>query len=401
MTIAITKQNRNHKVFSIFLALYPVLCIYKAFGNFTIGDVILMGFITVEIIKGKCFKNIVPLFIIYGIYIFIAQQLNFITTSDNGIIPQISAATIRALKLLFYIFAIVCIAGSYLFDYSVFKKWLIIIGLVASFFLFYQYIMYFGFGRIVLGQIPGLEVYLKEYIESNLDYETFYSYSFRPCSIFLEPAMLAQYMIVPLSILLFSKGVIRGRAIYTVICSLAIILSTSGQGVLYLAIVFTYFSLAYIKRKSVSILVAILIISLSIVAYEIIEPFSAAVDRLVLGEDAQDARLGAYSYCFNLNSWDSIFGKGYGCIPNGLYMSGGAYVWYGAGLIGLLLAICLFIQVYFKNNITESRVLTILFFTMLWGTALFYNYMFFWFFTIIIAISHPAISYAKFKVKHA
>lgn len=398
--IELSKSSKN-RVFAIFLALYPILCIYKAFGNFTIGDVVLIGFIVVETIKGRTFKNIFPMFIIYGIYILTSQMLDFSFAEDYNITSQINAAIIRAIKILFYIFAIVCLAGSRICNFFTLRRWLIIVGLATSIFMFYQYIMFFGFGKVVLGQIPGLEIYLKEYTTDNLDYEAFYNYTFRPCSLFLEPAMLAQFMIVPIAMLLFSTDEISRKKLYLIIFTLATILSTSGQGVLYLSMVYAIFSFVFTKNKLLSIMIALSIALIGAIGYEFIEPLSSAVDRLVTGEEAQESRFGTYEYCFDLEAWRMLFGNGYGCTHDGLYMAGAAYVWYGAGIIGLFCAILLFVQVYIKCKPILSRALTLLFFAMLWGTALFYNYMFFWFFTIIIVVAYPFVVDSKKKIKHA
>ena len=54
--VSINKDNRTEigiyeKAFSIFMALYPLLCIYKGISNFTIGDLILIVFFFVALFK--------------------------------------------------------------------------------------------------------------------------------------------------------------------------------------------------------------------------------------------------------------------------------------------------------------------------------------------------------------
>ena len=56
--LSINKDNRTEigiyeKAFSIFMALYPLLCIYKGISNFTIGDWILIVFFFVVLFKQK------------------------------------------------------------------------------------------------------------------------------------------------------------------------------------------------------------------------------------------------------------------------------------------------------------------------------------------------------------
>lgn len=77
MTMAsINKDNRTEigiyeKAFSIFMALYPLLCIYKGISNFTIGDLILIAFFFVALFKQKTIilQKILSLFTPYMRYL--------------------------------------------------------------------------------------------------------------------------------------------------------------------------------------------------------------------------------------------------------------------------------------------------------------------------------------------
>lgn len=165
-------------------------------------------------------------------------------------------------------------------------------------------------------------------------------------------------------------------------------MSTSAQGFFYLAITYLFYTLFRIKRKYISVFILCLLVIIMIWSYENIEPIKFSIDRLLYSENASGARLDTYSYCFELEPIQMLFGNGYGCTRNNEYFAGGAYVWYGTGLVGLCFAVYLFGRMFSKHNKLITNLIVLIFFVMFWSTALFYNYMFFWFFSIILGTSN-------------
>lgn len=370
------------KLFSILLAFYPVLCLYAAFSSFTIGDVFLIILLIMYFLNGGRIKINAPLLPIFVCYIILVLLLRVAFSTDNDTVIQGNAALIRGLKLLFYTIGVISV-GTSLLNFKVFAKYTIWIGTAASCFMIFQYICFLALGIVVLGQIPGLALHLTEYTE--IDYETFYSNTFRPCSIFLEPAMYVQYMMIPLSIVLFTKTIfsVKIKFFLALLFTTTCFMSTSGQGILYITLLYSIYAFNTFKNKFVLVIILIVFFIIALISYNIVEPFQFAVDRLLKGEDAQDARLGTYHYCYEMTGWRMIFGNGYGIIPNNEYLAGAAYVWYGGGIIGLFLVLLTYMNYYVKSKPLFSRFVCFIFFVMLWGTAIFYNYMLFWFFSII------------------
>lgn len=370
------------KLFSVFLALYPLLCLYKAFSRFTIGDVILILFCFCSLMSGvKIDKKILIVagFASYALVFLLLNGLFSTQTASSNLV----ALLFRLLKFIFYMFCVLTCGKKYV-DFYLFKKSILIVSVAASAFMVLQYIAYYAFGKILLGRIPGLSLFLDEY--STIDYSTFYSYYFRPSSFFLEPAMFSQFMCVPLTLVLFDQttAMKKSRIALALLFTCCMVLSTAGQGILYIVVIYLLFVFRIVrnKLKAFGILCAFIIIFWC--AYQYIAPMNAAVNRLLFTDSSADARLGTYSTCFHLDILHMLFGYGYGMTPNGEWMAGAAYVWYGCGIIGLVFAICIFVSFFRSATNNFSKMICIIFFAMFFGTGLFYNYMLFWFFSLMI-----------------
>lgn len=378
-------SEKSQKCFSIFIALYPILCIYKAFYKFTIGDIILILFFATSLF-GQIKKDRRFAFVaVFAVYAFFDLCVNLIFSRVTGVYIS-SSLMFRLIKFIFYMLCVFTCGKKY-FDFKVFQKTLLIAAAAACFYMIFQYVMYYGAGKIVLGRIPGLTLYLDEY--SKLDYSIFYSYNFRPSSFFLEPALFCHYIIVALILTLFTNQMPKGlnRIFMSVLLTAGIPMSTAGQGILYLIIAYMIFGLKGIKKKSWAILFIFFAVVVALICYNKIEVFQYAVDRLLFNSNASYARLGTYRYVFNLDGLPMLFGYGYGTTPNNEYLAGAAYVWYGCGIIGFIMSLGIFGTFYRNANNWMAKTICITFFVMFFGTGLFYNYMLCWYFTIILCTS--------------
>lgn len=381
--------NINIRIlYSIFFAIYPLLCIYKGFYHFTIGDVILMLFFVFALLDylffSKNFKKIIfneqfTIFFIASIYFLVNTLIN--SQLQNLDTESLFTLVFRLAKFIFYMLS-VFLCTPRMLDYKIFKKTIIFVGIISTIFIMMQYLFYYAFGKIVLGQINGLTVYLDEY--AKLDYDKIFDYNFRPSSFFLEPSMFTQFLIVPLTLSVFDplkKNKLINITI-NIFLTIGIILSTSGQGFFYIFIVYLLYFFYTIKNKLQFLLYLLLFLLLVILLYNNFEVFKFSVDRFLFNKNASSARLGAYSYCLSLKNFELLFGFGYGNVIKDVYFPGTAYIWYSGGLIGLMIILFLFFIFYKKANFLFTKIISILFFVMFFGTALFYNYMIFWFFSI-------------------
>ncbi len=391
-----TKNIRTvlQKLFSVFLAVYPLLCIYKAFYKFTIGDVILMFFLVLGIMRPfKLDFRVLSIgaFVGFTVFAFILNMVFFQSMSSLAI----PAYALRLIKLIFYLLCAV-INGKAFFKTKYFEKAIFITAIGVCAFLFFQYGMFYGTGTVILGRIPGLTVYLQEYLE--LDYEAIYSYSFRPCSLFLEPANFCQFMVVPLALSLFSKNISRKeRIFYVVIFTVGMLLSTSAQGMLYLAVVYVAYFIRGTKRKSLIVVFMAIAIIVAIVMYSEVSVIKTAVDRL-FNENAVGARFGSYSYLKTMEGIHLVLGYGYGVVPEDEFLAGAAYIIYGCGMFGFASVCLMFYELYRRAWGNKGKVICFIFFIALFGTSIFYNYMLFWYISIILCVRDSEKSSAPQKV---
>ncbi len=376
----------TNKCFSVFLALYPLLCLYKAVFRFTVGDVLLFLFfflaITHPVERDRRFVP-VALFIGYAFMILLVN-LAFVQLRATDDMPVL---LLRILKFTFYLFCVFT-CGKTFFDKDIFFKSILFLGVAACIYIVIQYIAYYVFHKILLGYPQFLPIYLENYTE--LNYERVYSIYFRPSSFFLEPAQFSQYVAVPLAMVLFSDKPPKGpfRVVLAGAFTAGIVLSAAGQGILYLLTLYVIFGFRAIKNKTFALCFFLAALLIAIFCYHYIPVVQIPVSRL-FNENATGARFGSYRYAAEQPLLYSLFGWGYGVVPNTTFMAGAAYVWYGTGLIGLVLAISIFITFYYHGHTLLSHTLCLLFFIMFFGTSLFYNYMVFWYFTLIANTSRP------------
>lgn len=383
------RESRINRVFSVFMALYPILCIYKAFSRFTIGDVILIAFCALALVQPVKMDKRMPMVFMFVFYAIFALCINMIfsriTTEYNSF-----SLWFRLIKFIFYMVCVFVCGKRYL-NVKIFKKSMIFVAQMASLFMILQNILFYGANKIVLGQIPGLPLYLDEYAEIN--YNLIFSYNFRPSSFFLEPALFCHYMIVAVIIVLFDREIqSHYKRIFNIgLMTFSILLSTSGQGILYLIIVYSIYIFKGIKNKVRALGVMLFALLASYLLYLKVDAVNFAVNRLLFSNSASQARLGTYKHCFSLEGFAALFGVGYGATYNGEYMAGAAYIWYGCGILGLLLVICMFGSFYKNAKTQEAKVLSLIFFVMFFGTGLFYNYMVYWYFTLMLVIGSISV----------
>lgn len=375
-----TKTTKTTQLYSVFLAFYPVLCIYKAIGRFTVGDILLILFLFYALLSGKRMNRrifrVFAVFISYSIISFIVANCLYVNDEFN-------ATLFRLLKLMFYTACVIYVSQDYI-DICKLKTWVVRISIFGSIYIFIQYTAYYAFDKILHGWIPGFPVYLEEYTMSN--YEVKYSYLFRPTSFFLEPAMFCQYAVIGLVFVLFTneKELKKSSIINGVIILFGIIMSTSGQGLFLAGIIIIVFLVKIFRNKLKAYLILGSTCLCAYITYLTNTVVNSTVNRLLIGSDAFNARVGSFKFISEIDGISLLIGYGYGKTPLNEYLVGGAYVWYGCGLVGFVLAVCMFVQIYRIAGCITGKMITFIFFLMFLGTALFYNYMFFWFFSLAL-----------------
>lgn len=377
------EQGSYNKWFSVFMVLYPILCIYKGVSSITVGDVLLIlfflaGFLNQKPIRIGSREALIFLFVVYAFTMMFVNGL-FLQLRNK---QDVTAMLIRLIKFSVYMLCAVTI-GSRCINVDVFKKTLYTVTIAVCSFLVLQYIFYYTSGTVIRGFIPGVALHLDEY--ASMNYEALFQKNYRPSSFFLEPSMFCQYVIVALVFALFDTQLSnKSRILLVVSFAVGMLMSTAAQGIAYLTVAFFVFALKSIKNKGYALIFLVVLVCVALFCYNKIEVVKTTADRLLFNKSAANARFGSYEYCFNMGVLHGMIGYGYGATAYDQYMAGATYIWYGCGIVGLLIVFLIFYALH-KNAISiRHRVLCVLFFVMFFGTSLFYNYMVYWYFSLIM-----------------
>ncbi|MGN1315817.1 MAG: hypothetical protein ACI4VW_02025 [Acutalibacteraceae bacterium] len=376
------KPSGLNKMFSVFLALLPVIAIYSSgISGFNLADIIIMLFLVASILFGskRKFKidGRITTILLFCVYVCTLPLLIGAVESSS----PLSDVIIRTIRILFYIISAVFLSRRHL-DTEIFKKSVITVSMLAVGYILIQYVFYYAFGRFLVGYLPFLEVYQSGY--EGVDYlSRFETQFFRPTSFFLEPAHCSRYLIIGFVLTLFNRRMRKRNYICAVIIALGILFTTSGQGYAMVLIVFVCF-VFFNPYKTVSIknmgrIFAVLVFATAVI---LILYFSTDIIQNTISRISNDSSMGAFSArmgtFFEVLDEEPlylIFGHGYGAVPyENAWMSGITYILYGSGVIGLLILFTFFVKSIISRK-TANRVLALVFFFLFFTDDAFNSYM--------------------------
>lgn len=279
-------------------------------------------------------------------------------------------------------------------------------------YLIYQYIGYYMFGKIVSNYIPFLSIKssLLDYATRNMEYV--YSVSFRPSSLFSEPAKLAQYLIPCLVVLLFKKDMDRMKHHWIIvgIITAGIVLSTSFLGIVICGIVYCIYMLNGKASKEKLFIIFAAFIAFTIVFYEtdlITRNISRVNSGLTTSSGTSSAALRllrGWEIFYKLPLFNKLFGVGLygissflkvtgltikygGSYSYGEYCSTITYVLNCCGIIGLIPFVD-FLITCFKSSDLSGKVLTVVIVLMGFGSSFLVTPTWVLFFAIIFSGSN-------------
>ena len=212
--------SREHRLFDFFkytaLALSPILNMYTGAAQINLGFIVLLLLMLVEILLKRGRFDVNPeMFVIFSVMIVLNIVTGLIHMPDLGIEATMNNT---------YSVIVMAVVSTYfvrrgVVDRDRFYKYLRVIGLICSVFVFIQAFLYL-FGIVLYGFIPGLPV------DPALATETAISWG-RPTSLFAEPAHFAIF-ILPV----YAMSLFRRRFFVSAVFLLALILSTSSTGMM-------------------------------------------------------------------------------------------------------------------------------------------------------------------------
>lgn len=367
-------------LYSFFLGVMPIVAIYySGIPGLNVADVCLLIFYVFALLKKKAVNEFTSpsgktfLLVFLGYLLTVCLLFGSVTSTTS-----ITDILVRTIRIVFYIVSIYFLSRR-LLNFDVLKKTILRVSYFSLAFILLQYLLYYSFSYVLHGFLNFLPLYTDAY--AAMDYSSIYLFSFRPTGPFLEPAHCARYLFLGLC---FSFGSKKRGFLSAILLSIAIVLSTSGQSLVYLVIVWACYALHLLiskEQKSKTQLLAIIFLLIPISVFLIANSslINVTLRRIGLSDGfamtgAGRARLSTLQFVFESNFVNLIFGHGYGSVPyENAWQSGLTYLLFGSGFIGLLLIICLFLSPLKKSTIV-LKLLVLLFFLYLITDDLFNSF---------------------------
>lgn len=240
-----SKDQMINYMFGVCIFLFPILDQYSGISShISMGEVILIALLVILTATKKVNFKLDKKAQYYASFLAVALLCSVISGATNTSFSFNSMILLWGRMLVYALFI------KYAYDYSMngkkYANIYIAICLCLCVYLFTQYIAYYLFGKILSNFVPILPIKssLVDYASRNMAYV--YSISFRPSSLFSEPAKLAQYLLPCLIILFFSEIRSKYRGLMIAIISAGIVLSTSFMGILICAFLY---ALYFLKGK--------------------------------------------------------------------------------------------------------------------------------------------------------
>ena len=306
----------------------------------------------------------------YLICIILQSLIFFLWFNDNkGIVPSLYMCFICIITL--------CFGMRRSFDLDKARTLLETVGIVLTFAVLFQYILFFltGVARPLLPQTL-------LYDQESFSTEILYIGSIpRFGGFFPEPAHFAQYNIICLISSLFPKESDTGNIKRAMLLTLGILLTTSGMGLALGAFVWMTWYVFYKREKSsnrfVNILfnvVVVIIAALLLFALAMqFDAFQLVVDRIFgihnSSYNAIQGRSWAYNMYQRLDRNSQIYGVGYGFVPP-IFMASVPLTLYTTGIFGLITLVYSLVYLILKSK-GFSREVCVVFALMLLFTGVF------------------------------
>ena len=330
-------MNESSKVLKIFeflkysaLALIPILNIYNGIFIINFGFIFVILFAVFEIFINR---GIVEFNREFLLFMSVMIGLNIITGFLHLDYLDIDAV----MNNTFYM-VIITLVGTYFakpsaVDRERFYKYLVVIGIFCTLFLFVQAFLYTK-GIVLYGYIPGLEV---EGIEDTLSVSISYG---RPTSFFTEPAHYAIF-ILPV----YAMALYRRQTFLSILFLAGLIVSTSSTGIMGAIIITTIF---IFKKTKISIILKWVMLLVGVFIFIQFLPElneSAVFDKVKFVNLKSNVRIfGTLEYFKYFGIKEMFFGAGLNRFSHFLsrYISGGVqnyanaafYAFFSFGLIG-------------------------------------------------------------------
>ena len=385
------------KIYTFLIIFFPILSIYRSpIASIDMGT-FLICITGVAIALNKKWvielqRKLLPLIL----YVVIITSISIFSVSLYAPSTTVLMRMLRFVILL-GIFSF-CNKDYFDFDYGV--HLLQKVTVIASVYLIIQFLVYNASGYILPNFIPGLTK-AQGLTQSNVlsEYANFY----RPTSFFLEPSSFVYFAALMLVCSLFLQEYveIRNKNATAILITVAIIFSTSGQGLIVAAITWgCWFLKLLIQRrpnrakiiKITGVFALMLIIVPIIMRSEIVDN---TLGRIFVEDpnamSAIDARSGGYDVFNTLSLFRKIVGMGFGNLPDNMYFSSIADILFTLGIIGLIIVLVLYLKLFIQGKLFQKMLCVVSMILMFGGGLFTATYLLFYL---------SFIAYRKFELKN-
>lgn len=351
--------------FSVFIPLIPVFSIYASpiggvdFATFCM--ILFTPFVMLSFLRH--YKPVPILFSIFMIYLGLVTGISLFTAT---IYSSPDLIILRTGKFIFLVTIGFLGIRNGLFNYHVAVKALKVISIIASLILIMQYLLYRIIGTSFAFIISSLTV-----VDTNRSVSMYQNVGsmFRPSSIFLEPSYYFQYVVLTLTLLLFSRDQVkkRGHIFMAIIITVAVLLSTSGMGLVLVTFLWALKYLLYVidskSNKHIILTIVFLLLTIIVVPLlmktEIVSQTAHRINTTDVGANALNARTVSYQLLSEFDLTNLVFGVGYGNILPEMFFSSLAYTIWTSGLIGAVLVFLILLSGIFRGDIFTKIFLLI------------------------------------------
>ena len=346
-TDRLSKQN----IYIVLSILLPVLSIYVSpIPGLDLGTACIL-FFSVFLFGNKSVFRINFILGLLLFYTFVATIPSLI-----GLTTSYSTETIILLRMMRFVLLIIIMIGlgySNYFDEHKYTRVFEFVAIIVAIYAMLQSVVFKFTGvklRNIFGQVRGGTIF------SSLlgEYESVY----RPPSIFLEPSSVTYFLTPILCYSLFSdKRISVKRVSFSIIISAGILVSTSGQGLLVVAICWGIWGISRLRSLSFGgILVLLISITFIVNSYD----FDYTISRITTDDalNAVDARAGGYDLVKEMTLDSFMFGNGYGNYDESVYYSSFAEILFCTGVLGLIIVLSLYFWLFIKG-VAYQKVLVI------------------------------------------
>lgn len=357
------------------IVLYPWLSIYGTFINgVSVGDLLLLiDLVYIAFFSRNGFQIRKPLSVRIHV-LFLTYCLLSVCFISLFVDVNFWFVAKRFLKYTLFIVVIIymckgaCNKEEFYRGFTIFSR-------VSCVAIVIQYLVFYSMGKYVEFKIPLLK-YCNDVVES-IDYTSSALISFRPHSLFLEPAHFTYFISMYLIFLLFNSNRVSrinriGEAIVVTACMIS---SVSSTAIIVAAIVWVSYLIQvlcnrkaeFVENNRLLIIVIIAICAIVGFRFYMSSPqLSYSLNRLLFSQNETLAtstwgRLDSgKSLVESLNFAQKLFGMGLGNLPSAsTYLSSVYYILYCTGYLGAIIYVIWGVHAFIESSLEGKLILVV------------------------------------------